>query len=160
MNKSFIILLVIYCFSVSAAHAAQTSGQQAKATFAGGCFWCMEDAFESVPGVNFVITGYTGGITENPSYKQVSSGTTGHFEAIQITYDSNKVSYKKLLDIFWKNIDPTNAQGQFCDIGDQYRSAIFYHTDEQKTEAEQSRTKLESNKPFVGTIKTLILPAA
>ncbi len=159
MNKNFIVLLIISCFSVSTAHATQTTAQSSKATFAGGCFWCMEDAFESVPGVNSVVSGYTGGVTESPSYKEVSAGTTGHFEAIEISYDSKKISYEKLLGIFWKNIDPTNGQGQFCDIGDQYRSAIFYHTDEQKQSAEQSMAKLESNKPFVGSIKTFILPA-
>lgn len=159
MNKNFIVLLIISCFSVSTVHGTQTTAQPSKATFAGGCFWCMEDAFESVPGVNSVVSGYTGGVIENPSYKEVSAGTTGHFEAIEISYDSNKISYEKLLGIFWKNIDPTNGQGQFCDIGDQYRSAIFYHTDEQKQSAEQSMAKLESNKPFVGPIKTIILPA-
>lgn len=159
MNKNFIILLVIYCFSVSIGHAAQTIAQPSKATFAGGCFWCMEDAFESVPGVNSVVSGFTGGTTENPSYKQVSAGTTGHFEVIEISYDSNKISYEKLLGIFWKNIDPTNGQGQFCDTGDQYRSAIFYHSQEQKELAEQSMAKLEKNKPFSGSIKTIILPA-
>ncbi len=104
----------------------------AKATFAGGCFWCMEPPFDKIPGVVSTTSGYTGGRIENPSYKQVSSGGTGHIESLQILYDPEKVSYGELLDVFWRNVDPTDPAGQFCDRGSQYQTAIFYHTDEQR----------------------------
>jgi len=112
------------------------------ATFAGGCFWCMEPPFDAVDGVVSTRVGYTGGTTENPSYEQVSSGTTGHAESIQVIYDPEKVSYQDLLDVFWVNIDPTVKDKQFCDTGSQYRSAIFYHDEEQKRLAEASKQKL------------------
>lgn len=112
------------------------------ATFAGGCFWCMEAAFDPIDGVVVTRVGYTGGTTENPTYEQVSSGTTGHAESIQVTYDPEKISYQQLLDFFWVNIDPTVKDKQFCDTGRQYRSAIFYHDEEQKKLAEASKQKL------------------
>lgn len=125
----------------------------AVATFAGGCFWCMEKPFEQIPGVVSVISGYTGGHTMNPTYKQVSAGTTGHAEAVQINYDPNEVSYQKLLDIFWHQIDPTDPDGSFVDRGSQYRSAIYYHNDKQKRLALQSKSKLDRSglypKPIV-----------
>src|SRR4030042_6104239 len=124
-----------------------------KATFAGGCFWCTEADFEKLPGVVKAISGYTGGNKENPTYEQVSSGTTGHIEAIQVYYDPSKITYEKLLDFFWKHIDPTDKDGQFVDRGPQYRSAIFYHDEEQKRLAEKSREALDKsgrfNKPVV-----------
>jgi peptide methionine sulfoxide reductase msrA/msrB len=124
-----------------------------KATFAGGCFWCTEADFEKLPGVVKVISGYTGGNKENPTYEEVSSGTTGHIEAIQVYYDPSKITYEKLLDFFWKHIDPTDKGGQFVDRGPQYRSAIFYHDEEQKRLAEKSREALDKsgrfNKPVV-----------
>jgi peptide methionine sulfoxide reductase msrA/msrB len=129
------------------------------ATFAGGCFWCTEADFEKIPGVVRVISGYTGGHKENPSYKEVSSGTTGHAEAVQIYYDPSKITYQELLDVFWKHVDPTDPGGQFVDRGAQYRSAIFYHNDEQKRLAEESREELEKsgrfNKPIVMEIVPL-----
>lgn len=128
------------------------------ATFAGGCFWCMEQPFEIVPGVNSVISGYSGGKEKNPTYEQVSSGSTGHAEAVQIVYDPSKVSYAKLLEIFWHNIDPTAADRQFCDWGTQYRSAIFYHNDEQKKLAEQSKQDLDKLSALKGRIATQIVP--
>lgn len=113
-----------------------------KATFAGGCFWCMEAPFEKLDGVKDVVSGYTGGHKENPTYQEVSFGSTGHVEAIQITFDPNKVSYAGLLDVFWRQIDPTDAGGSFVDRGPQYRSVIFYHDQEQKRLAEESKDAL------------------
>jgi len=127
-----------------------------KATFAGGCFWCMEAPFESLDGVNEVVSGYTGGQKENPTYSEVSSGTTRHVEAIQITYDPQIISYKELLDIFWKQIDPTDDGGQFVDRGYQYTTAILYHSEEQKVIAEQSKKDLEESKKFDKPIVTRI----
>jgi len=114
-----------------------------QATFAGGCFWCMESDFEKLEGVKSAVSGYAGGHKENPTYDEVSSGTTGHREVIQVTFDSEKVSYEKLLENFWKNVDPLNAEGQFCDKGEQYTSAIFYHDNEQKKSANESKKKAE-----------------
>jgi peptide methionine sulfoxide reductase msrA/msrB len=128
------------------------------ATFAGGCFWCTEADLEKVPGVVKVISGYTGGRKENPSYKEVSSGTTGHAEAIQVYYDPSKITYQGLLDVFWKHIDPTDPGGQFVDRGAQYRSVIFYHNDEQKRLAEESKEGLEKSGRFNKPIVTEIVP--
>ena len=129
------------------------------AIFAGGCFWCMESPFEKINGVKEVISGYTGGSKENPTYEEVSSGTTGHLEAIQIIYDPQKVSYNELLSIFWKQIDPTDADGQFVDRGKQYRSAIFYKSKEEKALAEKSKQNLENSKRFNSPIVTEIIAA-
>lgn len=131
----------------------------ATATFAGGCFWCMEQPFDSLPGVIQVMPGYTGGTTVNPSYQDVSSGLTGHAESVQITYDPTKISYEQLLQVFWHNIDPTVKDRQFCDVGNQYRAAIFYHTETQHQLALQSRNALEKTKPFKEPIVTAIVPA-
>jgi methionine-S-sulfoxide reductase len=120
------------------------------ATFAGGCFWCMEPPFEKLDGVQSVVSGYIGGQKENPTYEEVSSGTTGHAEAVQITYDPKKVSYEKLLDIFWHQIDPTDAGGSFVDRGNQYRSGIYFHSDEQKRAAEASKRAIAESGPFAG----------
>lgn len=128
------------------------------ATFAGGCFWCTESDFEKVPGVVKVISGYTGGHTENPTYEEVSSGTTGHIESVQVYYDPAKVTYSDLLDYFWRHVDPTDPGGQFVDRGAQYRSAIFYHDEEQKILAEQSRKALAQSGKFSKPIVTDILP--
>jgi peptide-methionine (S)-S-oxide reductase len=132
----------------------------AKATFAGGCFWCMEEALDKVDGVVSTTSGYTGGKTKDPSYEDVSSGGTGHAEAVEILYDPAKVSYARLLDVFWRNIDPTTPNAQFCDHGSQYRSAIFYHDETQKRLAEDSKKKLEKSKPFTGPITTETEPAS
>lgn len=112
------------------------------AIFAGGCFWCMEKPFDELPGVVETTSGYTGGTVENPTYGQVSSGGTGHYEAMEVRYDPSQVSYDQLLDTFWVNIDPLDNRGQFCDKGDQYRSAIFYETPEQQSLAEQSKSEV------------------
>nr|WP_235603086.1 peptide-methionine (S)-S-oxide reductase MsrA [Piscirickettsia litoralis] len=117
-----------------------------KAIFAGGCFWCVEHAFDEVPGVISTISGYIGGHIKNPSYSQVSGGDTGHIEAVEISYDANKVSYQKLLSVFWRNIDPTDAKGQFCDKGYQYTSAIFYLNNSQRKLAEISKKEILNNK--------------
>ncbi len=127
------------------------------ATFAGGCFWCMEAPYEKINGVIDVVSGYTGGQTENPTYEQVSSGKSGHLEAIQISYDPGKISYEKLLDIFWQQIDPTDGGGSFVDRGPQYRSAIFYHTDEQKQIAEKSKTHIGTTNRYDKLIATEII---
>ncbi|MBU8906331.1 peptide-methionine (S)-S-oxide reductase MsrA [Desertibacillus haloalkaliphilus] len=130
-----------------------------KATFAGGCFWCMVKPFDEFPGINKVASGYSGGFKENPSYEEVVSGTTGHREVVQITFDPTIFPYGKLLDIFWKNIDPTDEGGQFFDRGEQYKTAIYYHNDEQKEIAEESKRELEESKKFSEPIVTDILPA-
>jgi len=127
------------------------------ATFAGGCFWCTESDFEKVPGVAEVISGYTGGHKENPAYEEVSAGGTGHVEAVQVFYDPQVVSYKQLLDTFWRHIDPTDAGGQFVDRGSQYRSIIFYHDDEQRRLAEESKKALEKSGKFKKPIVTEIV---
>ena len=131
-----------------------------KATFAGGCFWCMEPPFDRLDGVVSVTAGYTGGQKKNPSYEEVSSGATGHAESVEVIYDPSRVSYAKLLDVFWHNIDPTVKDRQFCDSGAQYRTAIFYHNEEQKSLAEQSKKMLEASKRFKGPVYTEITPAS
>jgi peptide methionine sulfoxide reductase msrA/msrB len=128
-----------------------------KTTFAGGCFWCTEADFEKLPGVVKVISGYTGGTKENPTYEEVSSGTTGHVEAIQVYYDPSKITYEDLLDFFWKHVDPTDSGGQFVDRGAQYRSVIFYHDEEQKQLAEKSKEALEKSKKFNKPVVTEII---
>jgi len=128
------------------------------ATFAGGCFWCVEADFEKVEGVVDVISGYTGGHKENPTYEEVSAGGTGHVEAVQVIYDPQKVSYKELLDYFWRHVDPTDPGGQFLDRGSQYRTAIFYHDEEQRRLAEESKGELERSGRLAKPIVTEILP--
>ncbi|HYA26391.1 MAG TPA: peptide-methionine (S)-S-oxide reductase MsrA [Thermodesulfovibrionales bacterium] len=130
-----------------------------KATLAGGCFWCMVPPFEKTAGVTEVLSGYTGGYKENPTYEEVSSGKTGHVEAVQITFDPSKIAYSQILDLFWRQIDPTDAGGQFVDRGSQYRSVIFYHTPEQKALAEKSKEALQRSGRFQRPIVTEILPA-
>lgn len=130
-----------------------------KATFAGGCFWCMEHPFDEIPGVVSVTSGYTGGRKKNPTYEEVSAGGTGHAESVQVIYDPARVSYEKLLNVFWHNIDPTAKDRQFCDSGHQYRSAIFYHNEEQHHLALQSKALLEKNRTFKEPIITEIVQA-
>jgi peptide-methionine (S)-S-oxide reductase len=144
----------------SPAQAPNAPARTAKATFAGGCFWCMEPPFDKLPGVISTTSGYTGGRVRNPSYEQVSSGLTGHAEAVEVLYDPTKVTYQKLLDVFWHNIDPTVKDRQFCDEGSQYRTAIFYHDAEQLRLAEASKAALEKSKPFKGPIVTEIVMAS
>ncbi len=132
----------------------------AHATFAGGCFWCMEPPFDDLEGVISTTSGYIGGRTANPTYEEVSAGGTGHFEAVQIVFDPAKVSYERLLEVFWKNIDPLDASGQFCDKGTQYLSAIFFHDERQKKSALASRNALEKSGVLRGPIVTAIHPAS
>lgn len=128
------------------------------ATFAGGCFWCMEAAFQEEEGIAEVISGFTGGHKENPTYDEVVSGTTGHFEAVEVYYDPKKISYEKLVDIFWRQIDPTDNEGQFADKGSQYKTAIFYQNENEKKVAEKSKSDLKSK--FVKPIVTQIIKAS
>jgi len=163
-----VLALLALCLMPLAA-IAQAAGPAAKpdtmpaktalATFAGGCFWCMVHPFDELPGVVSVTSGYIGGKTQNPTYNQVSAGNTGHAEAVQVTYDPAKVSYEKLLDVFWHNVDPLDAGGQFCDRGDQYRTAIFTYDDAQKQAALASKAKLDAGKQLPGKIVTEIVPA-
>ena len=132
----------------------------ATATFAGGCFWCMEPPYDELDGVASTTSGYIGGRKKNPTYEEVSEGTTGHTEAVQVAYDPTKVSYEKLLEVFWQNIDPFTPNAQFCDRGSQYRAAIFYHNDEQKRAAEASKQKLEKSGRFTQPIVTEIVQAS
>jgi len=138
------------------AGAATTS---AKATFAGGCFWCMEPPYDKLDGVISTTSGYIAGHKKNPTYEEISTGRTGHTEAVEVVYDPAKISYQKLLEVFWRNIDPTVKDQQFCDVGSQYRTGVYYHNDEQKRAAEASKAALEKNKPFKGAIVTEIARA-
>ncbi len=133
---------------------------QAVAIFAGGCFWCIESDFDKVPGVVATTSGYTGGKTERPSYRQVGSETTGHYEALHVIYDPEEVSYDELLTAFWHSVDPTDPSGQFCDKGDSYRTAIFTVNEEQKEAATASKMELVESKSLRGTVVTPILEAA
>lgn len=144
------------------AQAQKKAGKPAfaVATFAGGCFWCMEEALDKAPGVVSTVSGYMGGHSKNPTYEQVSMGRTGHAEVVQVEFDPAKTSYEKLLEVFWHNIDPTQRNAQFCDHGSQYRAAIFYHNDGQKRLAEASRAVIMKNKPFKEEIVTEIAGAA
>ena len=129
-----------------------------QATFVGGCFWCTESDFEKIEGVVEVVSGYTGGDEKNPTYEQVSSGATGHYEAVQVYYDPLKISYAELLEVFWRHVNPTDAGGQFVDRGPQYRSAIFYHDEEQKALAEKSKVDMDKSGVFKGPLVTPIIP--
>jgi peptide-methionine (S)-S-oxide reductase len=141
-----------------AAYAASPPGgaaATAKATFAGGCFWCMEPPYDKLDGVSSTISGYAGGTKKNPTYEEVTTGTTGHTEVVQVTYDPKKITYEKLLEVFWRNIDPLTSNRQFCDVGSQYRAAIFYHDENQKRLAEASKKAL--SKRFKEPIVTEIV---
>ncbi|MTH52056.1 peptide-methionine (R)-S-oxide reductase MsrB [Bacillus mangrovi] len=134
--------------------------QYEQATFAGGCFWCMVQPFDEMPGIERVVSGYTGGTVENPTYEQVCSNQTGHYEAVQITYDPELFPYTKLLELFWQQIDPTDAGGQFFDRGESYQTAVFYHSEEQRLLAEQSKQELDASGKFNKPVVTEIKPAA
>jgi methionine-S-sulfoxide reductase len=138
---------------------AADSATTAVATFAGGCFWCMEPPYDALDGVVSTVSGFMGGKTPNPSYYQVTAGGTGHIEVLHVTYDPKKVSYEKLLDVYWRNIDPYDAGGQFCDRGESYTTAIFTHTEEQKKLAEASKVELVKSGPFKQPIATVIRDA-
>lgn len=132
---------------------------EAVATFAGGCFWCMEPPYDKLDGVKSTVSGYMGGHVKNPTYEDVTRGDSGHAEVVQVTYDPEVVGYEKLLEVFWRNVDPFDAGGQFCDRGDSYRSAIFYHTREQEQAARASKNRLEDSRRFVRPVVTEITEA-
>ncbi|HEX9757450.1 MAG TPA: peptide-methionine (S)-S-oxide reductase MsrA [Nitrospiria bacterium] len=144
----------------SAEHSKVEASPLEVATFAGGCFWCMEEAFDELEGVISTTSGYTGGHLKNPTYKEVSAGGTGHAEVVQVRYDPKIMSYERLLENFWRNIDPTTPDRQFCDVGTQYRPAIFYHNQEQKNLAEESKENLKKTSPFKDPIFTEIVPVS
>jgi peptide-methionine (S)-S-oxide reductase len=155
--RTGVLVSLILAAVVSLASGAPP--ERSTAIFAGGCFWCEETAFEGLPGVLSVTSGYTGGHVKNPTYEQVSSGGTGHAESVEVVFDPTKTSYEKLLEVFWHNVDPFQKDGQFCDHGNQYRSAIFYKGDAQKKAAEDSKRKLEDDPKFKGKIVTQIIAA-
>jgi peptide methionine sulfoxide reductase msrA/msrB len=163
ITKVFLVICVL-AMAVALVYQSRTKVEAEspykKATFAGGCFWCMEPPFEKLDGVIEVVSGYTGGQEKNPTYQEVASGGTGHTEAIQILYDPSKVTYGDLLDVFWRQINPTDPGGQFADRGSQYRTGIFYHDEEQKRLAEDSKRSLEESGKFEKPIATEITEAA
>jgi len=152
--KLITLFICSYLFLWPSTFAAETE----TATFASGCFWCSQSDFDKVKGIIKTTVGYTGGPLLNPTYEQVSNGGTGHYESIQVVFDPKQISYEKLLDVFWHNVDPTNANGQFCDVGDQYRAVIFYHNEAQKKLALESKEKLLQSGRFKNIV-TQILPA-
>ena len=156
-------VLAMFLLSGQPAAAEQptvASGSLAKAYFAGGCFWCMEEAFEKLDGVLEAVSGYMGGAVKNPSYEEVSAGKTGHAESVEVRYDPAKVTYAQLLEAFWRNIDPITPDAQFCDHGNQYRAAIFYQTEEEKRAAEESKRSIEHSKRFSTPIVTQVTAAS
>lgn len=161
MHLTFMIitLLLVNSGMALAQEANMNSTGLEKATFAGGCFWCMQPFFDHLKGVKKTVVGYTGGHTPNPSYEEVSSGQTGHAEAIEVTYDPKEVAYNKIINVYWHNIDPTQLNGQFVDEGTQYRTVIFYHNEEQKRVAEETKKELGASGRFHGPIVTAIEPA-
>ena len=160
-KRPFVPLLALLALLGAAAFpaGAQAPAKTAIATFAGGCFWCMEEVYDKVPGIVSTTSGYMGGKKQHPTYEEVSAGVTGHTEVVQVVYDPSKVSYDKLLDAFWRNIDPTVKDRQFCDAGSQYRTEIFVHSDEQRKAAEASKAAIEKTKPFKDPIVTPITTA-
>jgi len=155
-----VVILLIGASIVQSTSQAAADATLGKAYFAGGCFWCMEEAFEKVQGVLSVTSGYMGGTVANPSYENVSAGRTGHAESVEVVYGPAKVSYQKLLDVFWRNVDPITPNAQFCDHGSQYRSAIFFQTDEEKREVDTSKQAIEQSKRFKELIVTQIVMAS
>ena len=153
-------ILLVGAWSVQSTGQAAADATLGKAYFAGGCFWCMEEAFEKVEGVLSATSGYMGGTAADPSYEEVSAGRTGHAESVEVVYDSAKVSYQKLLDAFWRNVDPITPNAQFCDHGSQYRSAIFFQTDEEKRASETSKQAIEQSKRLTEPIVTQIVLAS
>jgi len=159
MRMLLFFFILILMPAVTFADNQTSSANTETAILAGGCFWCTEADFEKVEGVIKAESGYTGGHTVNPTYKQVSSGTTGHLESVRITFDPEKISYASLIDHYWRTVDPTRNDGQFCDAGPQYRPAIFYLNDEQKKQALASQKRLERTKPFKAPLKVELIKA-
>lgn len=162
-RRAWLLAAVLAAMPVGSGIARAQEGKPATptavATFAGGCFWCMETPFEDLPGVLSTTVGYTGGREKNPTYESVSAGGTGHAESVQLVFDPKRVAYEKLLDVFWRNVDPVTANAQFCDHGNQYRSAIFYHDDDQRRLAEASKRRLEESHRLPGAVVTQIVAA-
>jgi peptide-methionine (S)-S-oxide reductase len=156
---SLVLLVAAAALTASANAQQKPAPGLEQAILAGGCFWCMEPPYDKLPGVVSTTSGYIGGRTKNPTYEQVSTGSTGHTEAVQVVYDPKKVSYQQLLEVFWRNIDPTTANAQFCDHGSQYRSGIFYLNEEQRKLAVASREQIERTKPFREPIVTEVTAA-
>ena len=154
-----VAVLLIGAWNVPSTGLAAADATSGKAYFAGGCFWCMEEVFEKVEGVLSATSGYMGGTVSNPTYKEVSAGRTGHTESVEVVYDPAKVSYQKLLDAFWNNVDPITPNAQFCDHGNQYRSAIFFRTDEEKRASDSSKQSIEQSRRFKEPIVTQIAMA-
>ncbi len=155
-----LVIFLLGSWTVQSASQAAGNGAPSKAYFAGGCFWCMEEAFEKVEGVLSATSGYMGGTVPNPSYEAVSAGRTGHAESVEVVYDPSKVSYQRLLDAFWHNVDPVTPNAQFCDHGSQYRSAIFFQTEEEKRASDASKQTIEQSKRFNEPIVTQIVMAS
>ena len=155
-----VVIFIIGAWNVQSTSQAAADATLGKAYFAGGCFWSMELAFEKVEGVLSVTSGYMGGTVANPSYEEVSAGRTGHAESVEVVYDPAKVSYQKLLDAFWRNVDPITPNAQFCDYGNEYRTAIFFQTDEEKRLSDASKLALEQSKRFKEPIVTQIVMAS
>jgi peptide-methionine (S)-S-oxide reductase len=153
------LIMVPAARAQSASPQAEKSATLAVATFAGGCFWCMEPPYDALEGVVSTTSGFMGGTTPNPTYQQVTNGGTGHIEVVQVRYDPVKVTYEKLLEVYWKNVDPYDAGGQFCDRGESYTTAIFTHTPEQKKIAEASKAALGASGPFKQPIATVVRDA-
>jgi len=159
-TQKWLVAAVVIAAVLLAAPGGAADSETAYATLAAGCFWCIEADLEKVEGVLSVTSGYTGGTVANPTYKQVSKGKTGHTEAVRVVFDLQVISFEELLAIFWRNHDPTVADRQFCDIGEQYRAGIFYHDEGQREAAERSRAMLEQTKPFTNPIVTEITAAS
>jgi len=157
-SGAMIIVIVVLLNVLS--HSVVESGETARAYFAGGCFWCMEEAFEKVDGVIAVVSGYMGGTLQSPSYEEVSAGRTGHAESVEVLYDPSKVTYNQLLEAFWRNVDPITTNAQFCDHGTQYRAVIFYQNDQEKRFAEESKQAIDQSKRFNQPIVTQIVMAS
>ena len=170
-RAAVVLAVVLAAWAFGDLRAAEPAGENAgeetavsetktvKATFAGGCFWCMEPPFDEIDGVLSTTSGYTGGRKENPTYEEVSRGGTGHAEAVEVLYDPSKVTYERLLEIYWRNVDPTTRDRQFCDVGDMYRTAIFVHDDAQREAAEASKKRLEESGRLPGPVVTEIVAA-
>ncbi len=159
-SKILVVLSILVGLFIGTPDEPSQAGATAKAYFAGGCFWCMEEVFENVEGVIAVVSGYMDGTVVEPTYEQVSAGRTGHAESVEVRYDPTKVSYQQLLDTFWRNIDPLTTNAQFCDHGSQYRSAVFYGTEEEKQLVEQSKQAIQESKRFAKPIVTQLSKAS
>jgi len=158
MGKSLSIFVLLITSSLTS--FAEVDKKTETAILAGGCFWCIESDFEKLKGIYTAVSGYTGGHVKNPTYKQVSSGRSGHIEVVKITYDPDVINYSQILDYFWRHIDPTRDDGQFCDSGEQYRPAIFYLNQKQKELAIQSTQKIQKIKPFKAPLKVALIEAS